>query len=68
MEKARIEEQTNALKKEKDQESDVWKNKVNSMQAEHQKVIENLNNVNETYNKQVEENKLLKAQLEMMQT
>ena len=32
MEKARIEEQTSLLQKEKDQQSDQWKNKISSMQ------------------------------------
>ena len=67
LEKQRIEQDSELLKQEKNKESDVWQTKVESMQKEHQQVVNNLQNVNMQYEQQVEENESLKNQLSQMQ-
>lgn len=67
MEKQRIEQQSELLKQERDQESQEWKLKVSQMEQEHAKVVTNLDSVNCQYGQQVAENERLKSQLEVMQ-
>ena len=64
LEKERIEQQTELLQRQKDEESAEWKSKVANMQQEHSKVMTNLKSVNEQYSAQVNENQNLKKQLE----
>ena len=45
----RIEQQSEFLKQQKDEESAEWREKVAQMENEHTKVITNLRSVNEQY-------------------
>ena len=47
LEKERIEQQSEILKQQKDEESQEWRSKVAQMETEHAKVIKNLNSVND---------------------
>ena len=67
LEKERIEQQSEILKQQKDEESQEWRSKVAQMETEHAKVIKNLNSVNDQYSAQVQENEQLKRQLQQMQ-
>ena len=49
IEKMRIEQQSEVLKQQKDEESAEWRDKVAQMEQEHTKVITNLTSVNEQY-------------------
>ena len=49
IEKMRIEQQSEDLKQQKDEESEEWKAKVKLMENEHTKVMTNLTSVNEQY-------------------
>lgn len=66
-EKRRIETQTESLQREKDHQSDQWREKVARMESEHKRVIGNLSEVNTQYSKQLEENQKLRSQLDSMQ-
>ena len=61
LEKMRIEQQSEILKQQKDEESTEWKSKVAEMEQEHSKVISNLQSVNNQYSAQVNENQSLKT-------
>ena len=68
LEKMRIEEQSEELRQQKNEESLEWRAKVKQMEGEHGKVMSNLTSVNEQYSAQVSENLALRSQLQMMQT
>lgn len=61
LEKMRIEQQSDLLRQQKDEESSEWRSKVKKMEAEHAKVMSNLASVNEQYSAQVSENQALKT-------
>ena len=66
-EKERIEGERAALLREKNKQSEEWKDKYDHMRIEHADVIGNLQQVNKCYLTQVSENEQLKQQLQMMQ-
>ena len=66
LEKQRIEQNSDLLKQERDKESVEWKSRVAVMQQQHDRVVQNLDSVNNQYQQQVEENESLKMQLDQM--
>ena len=66
-EKRRIESQSEVLQREKDRQSDQWREKVARMESEHRKVVTNLTDMNDQYSKQLQENERLRSQLDAMQ-
>ena len=61
LEKMRIEQQSDILRQQKDEENSEWRAKVKQMEAEHAKVMSNLTSVNEQYSSQVSENLALRS-------
>ena len=66
-EKRRIESQSEVLQREKDKQSDQWREKMSRMESEHKKVIRNLSDMNDQYSTQLAENEKLRSQLNTMQ-
>ena len=61
LEKMRIEQESDLLRQQKDEESAEWRSRVTGMEQERNKVMLNLASVNEQYSQQVQENGQLKS-------